>query len=84
MADIRLLVEPTPAIRQCCEVVIWNCLEFTHAAVLAEDNERTTSPALTDARINAMSSLIDLSMAIEHAAPSRFARALNYERDPAP
>lgn len=83
MSDIRRLVEPTPDIERSCQMAIWSCLDFTHAAVLAEDGDRTTSPALTEARMNAMSALVDLTVAIEHAAPSRLARSLKYER-PAP
>jgi hypothetical protein len=79
MSDIRRLVQSTPAIEHSCQMAIWTCLEFTHAAVLAEDGDRTTSPALTEARMNAMSALVDLTLAIEHAAPSRFARDLQYE-----
>ncbi|MDB5651165.1 MAG: hypothetical protein JWL62_2685 [Hyphomicrobiales bacterium] len=78
MADIRGLLEMTPAIERSCEMVIWNCLEFTHAAVLAEDGDITTSPGLTNARIQAMSALADLTLAIEHARPSALARSLDF------
>lgn len=78
MSDIRHLLEPSADIHKCCEMVIWTCLEFTHAAVLAEDNELTTSPALTNARINALSALVDLTLAISNARPSRFAKSLQY------
>ena len=34
MADIRRLVEPTPEIVLATQMVIWNALELTHAAVM--------------------------------------------------
>lgn len=74
MADIRKLVEPTPAISKASEMVLWTALEFTHAAVMAENGGDPQRVAT--ARIDAMSSLADLTLAIEQARPSRFARAL--------
>lgn len=78
MADIRRLVEPSPEISRACEMVIWNALELTHAAVLAENNEREAPGGVMTARINAMSALADLTVAIEHARPSPMARALKF------
>jgi hypothetical protein len=84
MADMRRLLEVTPAIKRSCEMVIWTCLEFTHAAVLAEDGDVTISPALTNARINAMSALADLTLAVEKARPSKLALSLQYMAPPEP
>jgi hypothetical protein len=76
MADIRGLVEPTPAILFATQMVIWNALELTHAAVLEEGSTHSPCGAVMTARINAMSALADLTVAIEHARPSRLARTL--------
>lgn len=75
MADIRGLVEPTPEIVRATQMVIWNALELTHAAVMEEGGGAPFGAVMT-ARINAMSALADLTIAIEHARPSRLARSL--------
>jgi hypothetical protein len=80
MADIRGLVEPTPDILYSSQMVIWNALELTHAAVMAEGGSNAQRGAVMTARINAMSSLADLTIAIEHAKPSRLARSLQLAR----
>lgn len=76
MADIRGLVEPTPDIVTATQMVIWHALELTHAAVLEEGGANAPYGAVMTARINAMSALADLTVAIEHAKPSRLARTL--------
>jgi prophage DNA circulation protein len=80
MADIRRLVEPTPEIVTATQMVIWNALELTHAAVLEEGGRNTAQGAVMTARINAMSALADLTVAIENARPSRLARNLQIAR----
>ncbi|MDB5640694.1 MAG: hypothetical protein JWN07_11 [Hyphomicrobiales bacterium] len=76
MADIRGLVEPTPEILFATQMVIWNSLELTHAAVLEEGGANAPLDTVMSARINAMSSLADLTVAIENARPSPMARTL--------
>lgn len=76
MADLRRLVEPTPEIVNASQMVIWSALELTHAAVLEEGGANSPYGAVMTARINAMSALADLTVAIEHARPSRLARTL--------
>ncbi len=80
MADIRRLVEPTPEIVLATQMVIWNALELTHAAVMEEGGANAPLGALMTARINAMSALADLTVVIENARPSRFARTLQIAR----
>ena len=80
MADIRRLVEPTPEISSATQMVIWSALELTHAAVMEEGGRNAPMGAVMTARINAMSALADLTLAIENAKPSRFARNLQIAR----
>jgi hypothetical protein len=80
MADIRGLVEPTPEIAHATQMVIWNALELTHAAVLEEGHAQSPQGEVMTARINAMSALADLTLAIENARPSHLARALQLAR----
>jgi hypothetical protein len=80
MADIRGLVEPTPEIVRATQMVIWSALELTHAAVMEEAGATSPLGAVMTARINAMSALVDLTLAVEHATPSRLARTLQLAR----